>query len=122
MRISPVAIRAGQIIVNGILPHSFSLGLSLSMNIGLLTLEIHIPDAHSLKEKRMVIRSLKDRLRKHNISIAEFDHQELWQRSTIGVVAIASAAGLLEQTLRTVLAEAEDILERNLVQHQIEYL
>jgi uncharacterized protein len=92
------------------------------MNIGLLTLEIHIPEAHSLKEKRMVIRSLKDRLRKHNISIAEFDHQELWQRSTIGIVAIASAAGLLEQTLQTVLEEAEEILERNLVQNQIEYL
>jgi uncharacterized protein YlxP (DUF503 family) len=94
----------------------------LAMNIGLLTLDIHIPDAHSLKDKRLVIRSLKDRLRRHNISIAECDHQELWQRSTIGIVAIASASGLLDQTLQTVLREAEDILERNLVQHQIEYL
>jgi len=49
------------------------------MPIGLLTLEIHIPDARSLKDKRQVIRSLKDRLRANfNVAVAELDHQDLW--------------------------------------------
>jgi hypothetical protein len=92
------------------------------MNIGLLTLEIHIPEAHSLKEKRFYLRSLKDKLRRFNVSVAECEHQDLWQRSTIGVVAVASDGGVLEQTLQSVLAEAEEVLERNLAQYQIEYL
>jgi uncharacterized protein YlxP (DUF503 family) len=92
------------------------------MNIGLLTLEIFLPDSHSLKEKRFVLRSLKDKLRKFNVSIAECDHQDLWQRSTVGVVAIGSDAGMLEQMLQTVLKEAEEILDRNLTEYQIEYL
>ncbi|MEW5978554.1 MAG: DUF503 domain-containing protein [Acidobacteriota bacterium] len=92
------------------------------MNIGLLTLEIFIPDAHSLKEKRVVLRSLKDRLRRFNISIAEADHQDLWQRSTLGIVSISSDQEILEKTLQAVLAESEEILERNLSRYEIEYL
>jgi len=47
------------------------------MPIGLLTLEIHIPDARTLKDKRQVLRSLKDRLRsRFNVAIAELDHQD----------------------------------------------
>ena len=92
------------------------------MNIGLLTLEIFLPDSHSLKEKRYVIRSLKDRLRKFNVSIAECDHQDLWQRSTVGIVSISSDHGILEKTLNAVVEEAEKILNGNLGQYQIEYL
>jgi uncharacterized protein YlxP (DUF503 family) len=48
------------------------------MQIGLLTLEIHISEAQSLKDKRQVLRSLKDRLRAHfNVAVAELEHQEL---------------------------------------------
>ena len=53
------------------------------VTIALLTLDIHIPHAQSLKDKRMVVRRLKDRLRsKFNVSVSETDHQELWQRAT----------------------------------------
>ena len=82
------------------------------MQIGLLTLEIFIPEAHSLKEKRYVLRSLKDRLRKFNISIAECGHQDLWQRSTLGVVSIASDRLILEQSLNAVVEETEKILRK----------
>ena len=92
------------------------------MHIGLLTLEIFIPDAHSLKEKRFVLRSLKDRLRKFNISIAECGHQELWQRSTIGIVSISSDHLILEQTLNAVVDESEKIINGSLSSYQIEYL
>ena len=58
------------------------------MPIGMLTLEIYIPDAHSLKDKRQVLRSLKDRLRaRFNVAVAELDGQDGLQRATVGVDA-----------------------------------
>jgi uncharacterized protein len=91
--------------------------------IGLLTLEIHIPDAHSLKDKRQVIRSLKDRLRgQFNVAVAELDHQELWQRSVVGVVSLSGDAAHLEQSLQAVFAESERLLGRDLIGHEIELL
>jgi uncharacterized protein len=92
------------------------------MQIGLLTLEIFIPEAHSLKEKRYVLRSLKDRLRKFNISIAECGHQDLWQRSTLGVVSIASDRLVLEQSLNAVVEETEKTINGSLSSYEIEYL
>jgi hypothetical protein len=93
------------------------------MPIGLLTLEIHIPDAQSLKDKRQVIRSLKDRLRAHfNVAVAEMDYQDVWQRSVIGVVTISNDAHHLEQSLQTIFAESERLLGRDLVDHGIEIL
>ena len=93
------------------------------MPIGLLTLEIHIPDAHSLKDKRQVIRSLKDRLRGNfNVAIAELDHQDTWQRALIGIVSLSSDAAHLEQSLQAVVAESERLLGRDLVSHEIEML
>jgi uncharacterized protein len=92
------------------------------MHIGLLTLEIHLPDAHSLKEKRVVLRSLKDRLRKFNVSVAECDHQDLWQRTTVGVVSISSDHLVLEKTLNAVVEETEKLVLGGLGQYHIEYL
>ena len=93
------------------------------MPIGLLTLEIHIPDAQSLKDKRQVIRGLKDRLRaRFNVAVAELDHQELWQRSVVGVVSLSGDEKHLKESLQHALAEAERTLERSLVSHQIEFL
>ncbi len=56
--------------------------------IAFLTLELHIEAAQSLKDKRQVVRSLKDRLRaSFNVSVAELEASGLWNRATIGVVA-----------------------------------
>ena len=92
------------------------------MPIGLLTLEIHIPDARSLKDKRQVLRSLKDRLRAHyNVAVAELEHQELWQRSRVGVVSISGDSKYLEESLEAIVAESERILGRDLVSQEIDY-
>ncbi|MFZ0785656.1 MAG: DUF503 domain-containing protein [Candidatus Acidiferrales bacterium] len=92
------------------------------MPIGLLTLEIHIPDARSLKDKRQVLRSLKDRLRAHhNVAVAELEHQELWQRSRVGVVSISGDSKYLEESLEAIAAESERILGRDLVSQEIDY-
>jgi len=91
------------------------------MPIGLLTLDIHLPDSHSLKDKRQVLRSLKDRLRgKFNVAVAELDHSEILTRATIGVTTLADQPGFVEQSLQAALAESERILGRYLVDHQIE--
>jgi len=93
------------------------------MPIGLLTLEIHIPDARSLKDKRQVLRSLKDRLRaRFNVAVAELDHQETWQRSQVGIVSLSNDPVHLEQSLQAVFAEAEQLLGRELVSHELEMI
>jgi len=93
------------------------------MAIGLLTLEIHIPDSRSLKDKRQVLRSLKDRLRgRFNVAVAELDHQESWQRAQIGIVSLSNDAAHLEQSLRAVLKEAEEQLGRDLAGHDLELM
>jgi uncharacterized protein len=93
------------------------------MPIGFLTLEIHISDAQSLKDKRQVLRSLKDRLRaRFNVAVAELDHQETWQRAQVGVVSLSNDAAHLEQSLRIVLEEADRALGRDLVGHEIEVI
>jgi len=95
----------------------------MTMPIGLLTLEIYIPEAHSLKDKRQVLRSLKDRLRgKFNVAVAELEGQDSWQRSVVGVVSLSNNAGHVEQSLRTVLEESERHLGRDLIGHDLEVL
>ncbi|HXX70676.1 MAG TPA: DUF503 domain-containing protein [Candidatus Acidoferrum sp.] len=92
------------------------------MPIGLLTLEIHIPDARSLKDKRQVLRSLKDRLRANfNVAVAELEHQDLWQRARVGVVSISGDGRHLEDSLQAIAQESERVLGRDLVSQQIDY-
>jgi len=75
--------------------------------IAFLTLELRIEAAHSLKDKRHVVRSLKDRLRAaFNISVSELDPNDLWQRATIGIVAISSSRDYLEGLMANVEREA----------------
>jgi uncharacterized protein len=96
--------------------------MGAEMPIGLLTLEIHIPDARSLKDKRQVLRSLKDSLRAHfNVAVAELDHQDLWQRSRVGVVSISSDSKRLEESIAAIAAASERLLGRDLVSQEIEY-
>src|SRR5689334_15672460 len=77
------------------------------MPVAYLALEIRIEAAHSLKDKRQVLRSMKDRLRNSfNVSVAEIDVTDLWQRATIGVVSISSSRDYLEGLMRNVEREA----------------
>jgi uncharacterized protein YlxP (DUF503 family) len=93
------------------------------MPIGLLTLEIHISDARSLKDKRQVVRSLKDRLCAHyNLAVAELEHQDLWQRARIGVVSISGDGKHLEESMQAIAEESERLLGRDLLSHEIEYI
>jgi uncharacterized protein len=93
------------------------------MPVGLLTLELHIPDAQSLKEKRQVLRSLKDKLRRQfNVAVAELDHQDVWQRSVIGIVTLSNEDRHVQETLQKVLDEADRILGSILIGQAIELI
>ncbi len=93
------------------------------MPVGLLTLELHIPDAQSLKDKRQVLRSLKDKLRRQfNVAVAELDHQDLWQRSVVGVVTLSTEEKHVNEVLKRVLDEADRILGSILINQAIEII
>jgi hypothetical protein len=93
------------------------------MVIGLLTLELHFPGARSLKDKRQVLRSLEQRVRnRHNVSVAEVDHQDAWQRATLAVVGVNTDQVHLEQTLAAVAAEAASARDALLVDQHMEVL
>lgn len=93
------------------------------MPVGLLTLELYIPEAHSLKDKRQIVRSLKDRLRRRfNVAVAELEYQEVWQRSIVGVVTLSNAEQHVEESLQLVLAEAGRILGPVLADHIVELM
>ncbi|HUO17332.1 MAG TPA: DUF503 domain-containing protein [Verrucomicrobiae bacterium] len=71
--------------------------------IAFLTLELHIEAAQSLKDRRQVVRSLKDRLRaSFNVSVAELDSSNLWNRATIGVVSISDSHDYLDGLMKKV--------------------
>jgi uncharacterized protein YlxP (DUF503 family) len=73
------------------------------MPIAFLTLELHIEAAQSVKDRRQVVRSLKDRLRtSFNVSVAELDGAELWNRATVGVVSISSSRDYLDGLMKQV--------------------
>jgi hypothetical protein len=73
------------------------------MVVGVMTWELHLPESRSLKDKRQVLRSLKDRLRaRFNVSTAETAHQELWQRAAISVAVVSAERAHAEQVLREV--------------------
>jgi uncharacterized protein YlxP (DUF503 family) len=90
--------------------------------IGVLTLDLRIEHSHSLKDKRQVVRSLKDRLRsKFNVATAELDHQDSWQRAVIGVVTLAGDRGRVEEVLQHAEREAANLLGGNLVGSDVEF-
>jgi len=78
--------------------------------IAFLTLELHIEAAQSLKDKRQVVRSLKDRLRgSFNVSVAELESSPVWNRATIGVVSISDSRDYLDGLMKNVERQATRI-------------
>lgn len=72
--------------------------------IGSLVLEVYIPQAHSLKEKRMFIRPIVEKIRnKFNVSVAEVDNQDSWQAATIAVVGVSTDTKHMERILQQVI-------------------
>ncbi len=75
-------------------------------------LELELPNAASLKDKRQTVRSLKDRLRRKNVSVVESNHQDVWQRATVEIALAAvsrSAAEEKREEVRRALLNYEEL-------------
>ena len=94
------------------------------MHIGLCTIDLRLPGNGSLKGKRSIIKSIVTRVsREFNVSVAEVDAQNLWQRAVLGVACVSSSAdyahGQLERVVQWIETHRPDV---ELLDYQIEML
>ncbi|WP_031514978.1 DUF503 domain-containing protein [Desulfofalx alkaliphila] len=80
------------------------------MVVGTLTVELFVGQASTLKDKRRVLRSILDRVRaKYNVSIAEVDRQDTWQRATLGVACVSNETAHVQSVLSKVARFIESL-------------
>jgi hypothetical protein len=91
--------------------------------VGVLRLELRLPETHSLKGKRSVLRSIKARVQqKFNVSIAECEDHDLWQRAIMGVSQVGSDQPHVDRCLREVISFIDDLQLAELGEERIEFL
>ena len=95
----------------------------MAVLVGLLQIELGIPGNRSLKGKRRVLKSLKERIRsKFNVSIAEVELNDVWDAAVLAVSCVANQSQLIHQTLSKVVAAVERVHDITLVDYAIEIL
>jgi len=93
------------------------------MTVGVLIIEILIHDSSSLKEKRLVLNRMKDRLKnKYNVSVAELDFLDKWQRSRIGIALIGNQYSHVEQSLRRVFDYLDNSDSYEIIDYSFDYV
>ncbi len=93
------------------------------MIVGLCTIELYLPDGHSLKAKRQILLSLKDRLRnKFNLSVAEVGDHELWQKAVLGIACVSNESAHVNSVLDQALNLVQSVPTIELVRSRIELL
>ncbi|MDK2985401.1 MAG: uncharacterized protein PWQ96_1043 [Clostridia bacterium] len=86
------------------------------MPVGIMKLELYIAYCHSLKEKRAVLKKILNRLReKYNLSVAEVDYHNKWQRSLLAFACIGSSLKIVDSTLESALEFVEQNLEGHVI-------
>ena len=91
--------------------------------VGVLTLTLFLPENHSLKGKRGVIKKIKARVANtFNVSIAECDGQDLWQRAVLGVCQVGTDVSHVDGALRQVVRFIDDMQVAELGEERIEVL
>lgn len=93
------------------------------MAVGLLSLDLHIPDSNSLKDKRRVLRRLLDQLHdQYNVSAAELGDHDVWRRSQIGIVCLSNDRAHTEQVLQSALGLVDRDPRLEVLQATVEWL
>jgi uncharacterized protein YlxP (DUF503 family) len=94
------------------------------VTIGVYTFELHLPGARSLKDKRQVLRRLKDRLSaRYNVAVAESgDHANLWQRGSLTVVSVASERDALERLFEAIYRETQTGVPGHVIERGVEFI
>lgn len=91
--------------------------------VGVITFELILNEAHSLKDKRHFVKGLKDRLRTRcNVAVAEIDYQDSWQRGLVAAVTVSPDRGFAEKVLQSAEREAASLLGPLLVGVTVEWL
>jgi hypothetical protein len=90
--------------------------------IALLTIELFIPGSQSLKDKRMILRRLKDRVKKFNVAVAEVEHHDLWQRAGLAVVTVSTDQAHADRELAAVADELERVEPGLITRTEVEFL
>ena len=91
------------------------------MRVGVCTIELRIRETHSLKAKRQALKSIITRVRNHfNVAIAEVDHQDKWQRATLGVAVVSTAHDHANGILSKVINFIESMYVVDLIDYHIE--
>ena len=95
----------------------------MQMIIGVITLDIHLLSCSSLKEKRIIIKGLKDKIRhKFNVSIAEVDFQNKWQRALIGIVHVGNEYKFIEKNLNSIFHLIDINNQLEILNHSYEFI
>ena len=92
------------------------------MVVGVLTIELHVAGSRSLKDKRMVLRRVKDRLKKFNVAVSEVEHQELWQRAGLAVVTVSTDQAHADRELAAAADEIDRVEPGLITRTEIEFL
>ena len=93
------------------------------MVVGVVRLRLHLPENHSLKGKRKVIKRVCERIRhRFNVSVAEVDSQDLWQACEIGISTVGNERGYVNGKLDKVVNFVEDLHLAEIVDVQMEVM
>tara|TARA_B100000029_G_scaffold516253_1_gene627998 strand:+ start:7226 stop:7507 length:282 start_codon:yes stop_codon:yes gene_type:complete len=92
------------------------------MIVGVCKIELFLPQSRSLKAKRQVLKSLKDRIRnRFNVSIAEVDHQDLWQRGTLALAIVSGEKKYVNRMMQQILAIVYSEPRLQLLNHSFDW-
>jgi uncharacterized protein len=93
------------------------------MLVGLYQIELFIPESGSLKSKRFVLKSLKDKIRsKFNVSVAEVDENERWQRAVLGIAMVCNERKFIDQVMNQIFNLVSEETEVEITNQQLEIL
>ncbi|MDD5614383.1 MAG: DUF503 domain-containing protein [Candidatus Omnitrophica bacterium] len=93
------------------------------MWIGYLEIDLHIPDSGSLKSKRAVLKSIKDRVRsRYNVTVAEFSSQDKWQSSSLALVTVSSDKRMINSMLDKIVDWFNGLKDADILDYRIEFL
>jgi hypothetical protein len=94
-----------------------------TMHVASMRVELRVPGVRSLKAKRRVVKSITDRIgRSHPVAIAEVDHLDLWQRTTLGIAVVSSSPGQVDRMLHALERELHDRDDVEVLARSIAYL
>jgi uncharacterized protein YlxP (DUF503 family) len=92
------------------------------MIVGVVRIELFIPESGSLKTKRFAVKSIKDRLiNRFNVSVAEVDNTDKWQRASLGIAAVSNDSKHMESILNNVMNLVYDDGRVEVIESTVQY-